>query len=216
MSDIVRITARLSSPIGRAPALDALLISLAARDAGVPPPLDGEPVGVPVEPPLVQRGGLYMASLGIAEAVGHQMRWTQRPAPVATHLRLGNTAKKLALSTGPGKPTRSPMRTAIVSHVRFFAETDDGAELMRLLRTATHLGPRRAVGFGAVMGWEVEVVDAWDGAPVVDPGGAPLRPLPIDWPGVDHAAGRRALARVSPPYWQGPRRECIVPVWMEV
>lgn len=212
---IVRATARLSAPIGRAPALDALLIAVAARDAGLPPPFDGAEIGVPVEPPLVKRRGLYMASLGITEAVGHQMRWTQRPAPVAMHMRLGDTGKKLALATGPGKPTRAPMRTAIAPNVRFFAETDDIDDLARLLRLVTHIGPRRAVGYGAVSEWTVDVIDEWDGAPVVDPDGAPLRPLPMDWPGVNHAHGRRGDMRLTPPYWHGPRRESIMPVWME-
>lgn len=216
MNTAVKLIARMTSPVGSAPALDALLIAVAARDAGIPPPIGAvAPGDVPVPPPLVMERGLYCASVGMVDAVGHQMRWTQRPAPLRRHLALDEGRRKLKLTTGAGKPTRSPMRTAIAPTVTWYALATDPDELLRLLRQhVTHIGPRRAAGYGNVGEWQMSTVESWQGFPMVDHDGAPLRPLPMDWPGVDHAAGRAARGRVIPPYWCGPTVDCIVPTWM--
>ena len=78
-----------------------------------------------------------------------------------------------------------------------------------LLTWVHYLGKKRSVGLGKVLAWHVVDVEPWPGFPVLRDG-APLRALPLDWPGLgEHRRDFRVLA---PPYWERWREEeCAVP-----
>ena len=89
----------------------------------------------------------------------------------------------------------------------------DREEIASLLRGCIgYLGKRRAVGHGPIARWEVEPCETWEGFPVVR-AGRPLRPLPLDWPGLA-SEPETAYRVLAPPYWRRNREElCAVPAW---
>jgi CRISPR type IV-associated protein Csf3 len=92
----------------------------------------------------------------------------------------------------------------------WYAEAIDVDELRELLSMCSHIGRRRAVGLGRVESWQVEECERWPGFPVLWEG-APLRPLPVDWPGLEPGAGWVLRRRLTYPYWCGPKEEVACP-----
>ena len=66
-----------------------------------------------------------------------------------------------------------------------------------------HVGKKRSIGCGKVARWSVEPVETWPGFPVLREG-LPLRPLPLDWPGLSSEA-RQEYRVLSFPYWERHR-----------
>ena len=158
-------------------------------------------------------GRVYLTSAGAVSVEERELRYVHRrfPADVA-QTPLGREMRRVNLSAGPAKSYRIPYeRMHLRGDVMTWWCLGDADAIRPLLASITHLGRRRAVGNGRVVGWEVEPSETWDGFPCVV-GGQPLRNLPVDWPGV--APGCEiAWATLAPPYWQRSAEvECYVPV----
>src|SRR6185503_291310 len=96
----------------------------------------------------------------------------------------GPTVRRVQLTAGATKSYRIPVEVGYLKGAR--AEwycVGDADPIRSLLCHVTHLGKKRSVGKGEIAAWIVEECDAWKGFPIVRDG-KPLRPLPLDWPGV--------------------------------
>jgi CRISPR type IV-associated protein Csf3 len=130
--------------------------------------------------------------------------------PVNDEKRRFNPGRRLDDKGGQHKAWMVPVevRLLLENEIRWYCLGDD-EEIRALLQYVTHLGRKRAHGFGQVVSWSVDSCDPWEGFPVVRHG-KPLRPLPPDWPGLD--SPRLARRTMTPPYWQWRRQEvCAVP-----
>jgi hypothetical protein len=213
----LRVTAHLQGQIvlpSGSIALDGLLAwAVACRD-GLPPPTVqiAQHGALPaIEIPVAREPGgrFHLASFARASFDAHEPRYTNRrfPATEALHLSAIRTVK---INAGAEKSYRLPYTASHVAGDRLdwwcVGKRDQIAALLALVH---HVGKKRSVGYGRVARWEVEPCREWEGFPVVRDG-APLRPLPLDWPGlVDPAPGYACLTY---PYWERAREEaCAVP-----
>jgi hypothetical protein len=186
--------------------LDALLMwAVAIRDE-LPPIMrdDVQQLSIPIQRSACGRIWLCSeAQLGLEE---HEQHWINRRFPIAEAEHMGvRSFKRIQLSTGATKSYRLPLEVGFVRGgvVEWFG-LGDAEEIRPLLSLVTHLGKKRGVGKGEIARWEVENIDPWPGFPVVR-NGTPLRALPLDWEGVDHAD--HALRVLTPPYYQRWREE---------
>ena len=197
----LRIVARLGGPSTGAPILDGLLAFVVAQRAGLVAgfgPL--QPIDIPIATDQTER--IYMCSSPSVRWEARELRYLNRKFPIGEAQMLAEPKlKRVNISMGACRSYRLPGDVA-------WAEGDsiawwcigDAEKISMLLRDVTHLGKRRAVGRGRVDRWEVEMCEPWDeGFPVVRDG-MPLRPLPLDWPGLaqDVTTGYSTL---RPPYW---------------
>jgi CRISPR type IV-associated protein Csf3 len=184
-------------------ALDALVMAaVALRDNLLPP----EPDTPPIDIPIAQERGIYLATVAQVEWETYDRHWINRRFPIEEAQAIGAArVKRINLSGGPTKSYRLPLEVGYVRDgiVRWWC-VGDTDPLRTLLVHVTHLGKRRAVGKGEVTDWTVEACATWPGFPVVRDG-RPLRPLPLDWPGVNDAD--RGMRVLTPPYWQRWREE---------
>lgn len=177
--------------------------------ARVPIPIAEEPGG---------RFHLCSHSLQCVEEVDEQVRRINKRPPVAEAQAMGRRLGKggfrsMQINAGPSKGYRMPIETGhlLDDQIGWLAMATDVAELESLLRLITHLGRRRGVGLGRVVSWTVETLsDTWDGFPVLDGDGRPLRPLPPDWPGLGNGAQVR-MRRLTWPYHCGPDEPVAMP-----
>lgn len=191
------------------PALDAMLMAAVATRDGLPPIWAGEAKPLPI--PLATDRGIYLASVAQYTAECHSRRHINRKFPVLEAQSLGSKSlRSVNISGGPAKSYRMP--TSVVHPVddtlAWYA-IGDVDEVLELLTWIEYVGKKRSVGLGRVEAWSVEPVEPWEGFPVLR-NGVPLRPLPLDWPGLgEHRVDRRVL---TPPYWERWREEpCAVP-----
>lgn len=210
----LRITARLGSgtalPYGPM-ALDALLAWAVAAREGFLAPVDGyREIEIPVarEP----GGRFHLCSFSVGEVVASEATWVNRRFPIPEAQALAEPAfKRIQINAGAQKSYRLPLE---LQHFRdqtltWFALGDAG-RIADLLSLVTHLGKRRGVGHGWVREWHVEPCESWPGFPVMRDW-HPLRPLPLDWPGLAEDAERR-YCRATYPYWRrGDEVACAVP-----
>ena len=190
------------------PALDALLMAAIAMRDNLPPLGFGERTEIAI--PLVEARGVYLASVGQYEAETYERRFLNRKFPMAEAQMLGSSkVRAINIKAGPAKSYRIPTE---MTHLRddtmtWFA-TGAEVEVRELLAWITHLGKKRSVGLGRVDTWTVAPCETWPGFPVLRDG-RPLRPLPLDWPGLgEHRVEPRVL---RPPYWERWREEaCAV------
>lgn len=193
--------------------LDALLgYAVCLRDDIDPALTEDELVEIDI--PLVRRNGVYQctqAHFDIERYEGKHI--TGRPVIEEAKLYGAPTRKSVAIAAGLDKGTRTPLpilypRDGVVTWWTLGAPEETATLLHRYV---THLGKRRAVGHGRIERWEVVEIEPWgDGFPV-SKDGQPLRPLPLDHPGIDESAehGYRVL---HPPYWRKHlEQECFVP-----
>jgi CRISPR type IV-associated protein Csf3 len=195
-------------------ALDSLLIAAACQRDDIPPVSATDViVEVPIPIALSGCGRVYLASFSTSAFETFEKQWTNQRFPVAEAQSLGGPKlRRIDLSTGPTKSYRIPREAGHLDHDRldWFAIGD--AEAAReLLALIGYLGKKRSVGNGAVERWMVAPHEGWDGFPVVSPEGKPLRPLPLDWPGL--VQPEIAERRLRPPYWHPsvPVEVCAVP-----
>lgn len=212
----LRITATLHGAIclpGSAIALDALLMAAEAQRRGLDPPATPADC-VEIEIPIAKDRGIYLASSGTYEVEQREGTYTNRRFPIEEAQAMGHARfKRIQLGAGPTKSYRIPREHMhlVGDRMTWFA-IGSAAGVEALLPWVPYLGRRRAVGLGRVRDWAVEPGDTWDGFPVLRHG-LPLRPLPVDWPGLAEDA-ERAYVVPSPPYWDHARRqECAVPSW---
>ena len=212
----LRVTATLAGPIALAGghlAIDALLAWATATRDGLPPPAQASDC-TPLEIPLEREPGgrFHLASLGIFDREQAAHRFVNRRFPIEEAQMMGaSSLKRVLLSGGPTKSYRLPLATwwLVGDRIDWFAVGDRGAGA-DLLSWVGYLGKRRAVGVGRVQRWEVDECEPWgEGFPVVRDG-RPLRPLPLDWPGL--VEPRQALQCMTYPYWDHTREvACAVP-----
>lgn len=207
----LRITARIASAIslpGGPIALDSLLMSQVALRRQLPPPrtaADCEHIDIPIA--LEPEGRFYLCSFSSSRFEQHELRYVNRRAPVEQYQTVGERRiKRVQITSGQNKSYRIPLE---VGHVEgdtltWFAIGECDA-VGALLASVSHLGRKRSVGLGRVVGWTVEPCEPWgEGFPVVRDG-KPLRTLPADYPGLlDPPLAHRCL---MPPYWDYTREE---------
>lgn len=212
----LRVEARLHNPIllpSGTLALDGLLAAAVAMRDNLPPPVAGHVP--PLEVPLQREPGgrFHLASFAVAVVEERELRYTNRRFPMAEAQSLAEEkVRRISLSSGPNRGYRIPIE---VGHLEGDSLTwwcvGEEEEVRALLHLITHLGKRRAVDYGRVRKWVVEECAPWgEGFPVLREG-RPLRPLPLDWPGLSPNV-ERGYATLTYPYWERHREvECAVP-----
>lgn len=191
--------------------LDALLQSVvAARERLLPPLGPAQIVDLPI--PIDRERGIWLVSQAQYSVEAHETRHKHRRAPCQEFARLGSRKiTRCAQNVGPDKSYRVPFVVkfldgdTVLWHAR-----GDAASVRDLLADVHYLGRYRGAGRGRVLRWEVEPAEEWEGAPVLRDG-FPLRPLPLDWPGVS-ADARQGFRVLTPPYYQPEREE---PCWIQ-
>lgn len=209
----LHVVAEMQGGMTGAPMLDGLLAAVVAQRMGLPPYefLEEEPI---IEIPIAREpeGRFHLATSPLVRWDQAERRWVNRRFPIEqAQLMAEKAMRRINISAGPCKSYRIPheVRFAEGDTVEWYAIGDRDA-VVELLACVTHLGKRRGVGRGPVRQWSVDVVaDPWDGFPLVRDG-KPLRPLPLDWPGlVDPDVG---VSTLTYPYWlQREAVQCAVP-----
>jgi len=215
----LQVTAHLAGPVAlpNGPiALDSLLAAAVAMRDGIEPPASPAEV-VPIEIPVARSpcGRIHLASWSIGEFEARERRYINQRFPIAEAQEFGNAKlRRVRLSEGRTKSYRIPMESGhlVDDQLRWWC-IGDQREVEELLSLIGYVGRKRSVGLGRVSRWSVEPIAPWDGFPVALSDGAPLRSLPLDWPGLraDAPTGYRCLTF---PYWQRHREELVaVPEW---
>lgn len=183
--------------------LDALLMAAVALRDQLPPP-EVEVIDIPI--PVERERGIYLCTQAIYEIEEYDRHWINRRFPIEEAQSIGApSVKRVQLTAGPTKSYRIPVEVGYLKDARAEWYCVGDADAIRALLTfATHLGKKRSVGKGEIASWTVEECEAWNGFPLMKDG-RPLRPLPLDWPGVTDA--ERAFRVLTPPYWQRWREE---------
>lgn len=227
MSDALLVTARLVTPLaGDAPRLDGLLdyaMSLhhprgvaghkILRDGPVP-----EVGSLPI--PLLRRtlGGWTVGACSDPILAPPSAEWveyvnTRHSTENAGMLR-PEARTVMAVSSGPFKSYRIPLRIRLTACVRWFAVGDRRDILKLLRRECPSLGLKRSVGYGVVGEWSIERIDedrSWYAK--AEQGTVLMATLPEGpWLPGDLIGARRDFRAVAPPYWHLARRaECVIP-----
>lgn len=213
----LKITATVPGPVSlpnHRPMLDALLMAAVAVRDGLPPPsLEMCQIGIPVL--QEQARGIYLCTEAQYVAEEYDRHWINRRFPIEEAQALGEVGfTRVLLGQGPTKSFRIPLEVCYLrdAQATWWCLGED-APIRELLTVVTHLGKKRSVGKGEITSWSVEQCDTWPGFPVLRDG-APLRALPLDWPGV--VAADRGMRVLAPPYWERWREsECLVPMVAE-
>lgn len=193
--------------------LDALLASAVAKRDGIPP----HPI-VDIQIPIARSecGRVHLASQGVSHDEEHEVRHINKRFPLAEACLMGNPKlNRINMGGGASRSYRIPLDTChLVDDMIQWWAIGDAAEVEALLTGwVGYLGRKRGVGLGKVVHWHVEECEPWGpGFPVVRDM-QPMRPLPVDWPGM---AGDVELAMrcLAPPYWRRADEEtCAVPSW---
>lgn len=196
-------------------ALDSLLIYMRAKLLRLPPPSVQEAetgkiarIDIPVFKERVKTR-FYYASIAYPKLVQHQTAYNRRRFPVheAVHLTKMN---RVDTASGMQRSYNIPFSTAFIEsgYLEWFVFGQPD-EIRRLLAMCRNLGCYHRLGYGKVDRWEVEKCEEWDGFPLVRDG-IPLRPLPLDWPGV--TSRKLGYATLFPPYYDQTREEpCLIP-----
>ena len=205
------VTAHLQGPVTGAPMLDALLEFVAAQRLGL---VAGFGPLQRVETPLAREpaGRFALCSSPVVSWEAREGRYTHRRFPIHEAQMLGNAKlRRVNISAGACRSYRIPGDVAWADGdaIRWWC-VGDRTGIEGHLADVRYLGKRRAVGRGIVERWAVESCVPWgDGYPVVRDG-APMRPLPLDWPGL--VAPPTAYRTLAPPYWDHSAEVlCAVP-----
>lgn len=211
----IRVTAKLRGPMMRPSHgiyLDSLLMARVAVMEQRPPMewrTEAERTDPEIPVALSPCGRLYLASAGLYEVECSERTFTNKRFPMGEAQSMGDLSlKRVLVGGGLSKGFRIPRELIhlVNDQIVWFA-MGDVERTEEILSTVYGLGPRRGVGHGEVAEWKVERVEAWEGFPVVRDG-APLRRLPIGWPGLD--GGRLTRGTLRPPYHERWREEeCV-------
>ena len=200
--------------------LDSLLVAAICKRDDEPPLLVGE---TPVDyasrlDGVLKRsecGRLWLASWLSGEPEGYEKKWVNKRPPIAEALG-GDKVRTISIGGGPMKAMHRPSEAIHFKADRLDAWTIGDLDQVRaLLEIVGALGFKRNAGDGVVRRWDVEQCEPWAGGFPVVLDGVPLRPLPLDWPGLDLDRCGRDTMPLQPPYWHRDPRdrvEVAVPV----
>lgn len=207
----LRVTAHLRGPVcmpeGHV-ALDALLAWAVCQVEAVPAPeVLGEVLEVDIPIERESMGRFHLCSFSVGQVEQRERQWTNRRPVVAEAQALtGPRVKRMEFAVGRGKAVRKPREVAHLVDDRLdWWCVGDAGRIRYLLGIVGHVGKFTGRGLGRVDRWDVVEVTPWDeGFPVLLDG-QPLRPLPLDWPGLpDDIYARRAV--LTFPYWHDTAR----------
>jgi CRISPR type IV-associated protein Csf3 len=155
---------------------------------------DTIPIPIAREP-----GGRYFLASSPQYAIeASQTKFRQRRPVIGPAQMLGDGIKRIDIATGPSKGFRIPYAEhhLLGDTVHWWCMGDQDP-LLDLLQDCLYLGRGKAIGKGKVLGWDVQPCEPWPGFPVLQEG-RPLRPLPLDMPGL----GEHGMlqGRLLPPY----------------
>lgn len=196
------ITAQLQGAISmpdRPLALDALLAYAAALRDHIPPATRPDEV-VSIEIPVKREpdGRFHLCSHATYTVEQAETRYQNRRPVIAEAQAMGKGIKRLQINAGLSKGYRIPYEAIHLEgdELRWWA-IGDRAKIEDLLELISHLGKKRAAGLGRVARWHVAPCKPWGpGFPIMHVG-RPMRPLPVDWPGL---ASDAALERCTITY----------------
>lgn len=212
----LRITARLAEGIvlRRPLMLDALLAwVVAARARLLAPPAGGECAIIEIPIQREPQGRFHLASQGMYAVEASELRHKNRRAPWVEYARLGSPKiKRVDIAAGANKSYRVPYSLELLrgDEITWYCLAD--AERIRdLLRDVHYLGRHRGAGKGRLdihgTPWRVDPCEAWEGFPVLDSDGLPLRQLPLDWPGLGPSGQQMRV--LTYPYYDQARAEML-------
>lgn len=193
--------------------LDALLTkAIAIRDGLPPASADAwHRVGLPIARSAC--GRIILASNCHGARVATELLHAHKRFPTAEALNYGDVRLgRIRIDAGPDRSYRMPFPFAYLKGEQLaWWCVGDRLEIQRLLDDwIGYIGRKRAHWHGHVVEWVVDECEPWDGFPVMRDG-LPLRPLPLDWPGLREDA-EVALRNLVPPYWRHTDEEpCAVP-----
>lgn len=189
--------------VGRDPPfLEAILAGVyAMRERLIPPSGPHECAHIDVPIALSECGRVYLCSSGVAHVQERELRHKHRRAPCTEYARLGNAKiARVDQAAAEDKSYRVPYNYSLLQDNRVEWWCSGDAELIRRLLLDVHaLGKFRGSGKGRVREWAVESCEPWgDGFPVLRDG-QPMRPLPVDYPGLGDGSFI-AYHNLKPPY----------------
>lgn len=210
------VTARVGGAVfipDELPMFDGLLAWAVCQRDNIPPALtaaEAREIEIPAQRSAC--GRVWLCSQGHAEVEAAELRYTNRRPPIEQFQALaGRKMTRVDIATGANKGYRIPRHVTYLRDDRVdWWCIGDADEIRALLDLVTHVGKKRSVGCGRVVSWSVEPCESWPGFPVLRDG-LPLRPLPLDYPGLGEGA-RTMYRTLAPPYWSHAREElCAVP-----
>lgn len=207
----LEITATMRAPVewGAPVALDSLLAAVVARQFNAPPPRSWDDVSQ-IEIPITREPGgrFHLASVAhVGEKLFSRLEYVHKRAPITEYAVLCTDAvKRVDLSAGVDKGCRIPRTGERYDVLRWWCDGDTD-KIRDLLLAVTAVGARRRHGVGRVLRWDVSECEPWPGFPVVRDG-QPLRPLPLDWPGLSPSAPQQ-FCNITYPYFLRGREEML-------
>lgn len=182
------VTAHLRGPVclpSGLLSLDGLLAATVAAAYHSPgEDLDDAALEIPLER---ERGGrFHLATFGAGVVVRREVDWTNQRPVVDEVARFGSARlRRMDLGAGQDKGVRRPIERLHLADKRIdWWCVGDEVRVRALLEVVDGLGHKRGRGLGEVVSWQVRDVTPWGPGFPVELDGAPLRPLPLDWPGL--------------------------------
>lgn len=186
------------------PMLDAVLAAMVAMRQGLVPL--GNPRDWPELPIPLQKSGcgrFWLCSSGFAQTEAYDTHHKHRRAPHIEYARIGASCiRRVDTAAGADKSYRVPYvrQTLLDDRIEWWCLGDLGG-VSDLLNDAHYLGKHRGSGKGRVKSWSVEPCEPWGkGFPILRDR-MPVRPLPLDTPGLWVQGCKRAYHTIAPPYW---------------
>lgn len=187
------------------PTLDGILAYAVTRERLGPDMgtnLDLRPVeGLPLA--VEEHGGQWWYAAGVPEAepIRQYDRHLHRRFDVLDAERLVPGVRKVQTAMGPYKAMRKPRHVTVTGTVRWQA-IGEAAEVRRLLAGIPSIGSGWSRGFGRVVRWTVEEVEAV----------TIRRPVPVAWGEERGITGARMIAALRPPAHLSENRVmCVMP-----
>lgn len=207
------ITCELASPLvspERFIAIDSMLAYQAVLRTDQPRASNASDC-VPVEIPIARSEcrRFHLASIAQFNIDKHGVGYTNKRFPTQEAANLSKM-RRVETSNGLTKAFRIPREHLHVDRLTWYCIGKRDV-ITDLLSTVTSIGKKRGVGMGETIigSWIVEQIVPWVGFPVLRDG-APLRPLPCEFPGIDKQKAEPAFRCLSYPYWDRTREvECV-------
>ena len=193
--------------------LDSLLAAVVAMRERMTAPASEEEC-VDIQVPIAEENGIRLCSAAMFEVEQTFGAFRTRRPPIEEYCHMGKRGGSVSIASGADKlyMMEYDYQFAVGDSVTWFA-LGDASEVLAMLRDVFYLGKHRSIGRGRIIdgSWLVEPCAPWgNGFPILR-NGAPTRPLPLGWPGVD-TASRTGYATTRPPYWMHCREEaCYLP-----